>query len=531
MTSQIVDKLTLEIELKKTNLDKGLKEADKGAIETQRKFKEAGRVTTEAFRGMESSLRNFLWVLGTAAVVKKFGDDVFGANANIYRMSQNLNTTSHDLLTAGGALERFGGKTEDIIGIYKRFRDEMNQYHFSGNMSEEFMLGMLGLNISYDQLEGIKSAIDLLRLLNDAANRSSWGKSEKVFLLEKFGLTQEAISMVMQTRTEFENLIKTEDNLTKTHGKLSESLIRLQQDFTSFAQYLSSKFYGAIDDLQTKWDTFHPEVWRERFKSIGLFPDKTQYEINQEKQDKLRDKHLRREIHQLEKEQYQKIWRWLGFWDDKEKPPSPILSTPSEKSPHPPSVSDQRMPGENRAQWYSRLKARYSPMVDATADKYGIPRDVFQRLVKQESGYYPGAVSRAGAIGLTQVMPKTGAGMGYMSSDLYDPHKNLDAGGRYFKQMMTRYHGDITLAEAAYNAGPGAVDRAHGVPHIAETQDYVRRLAPIPSHSSSSKNVNVETHVGDVHVHTQAQDLDTTITDMRQSMESLFGSAAASGLF
>ena len=522
MTSQIVDKLTLEIELKKTNLDKGLKEADKGAIETQRKFKEAGRVTTEAFRGMESSLRNFLWVLGTAAVVKKFGDDVFGANANIYRMSQNLNTTSHDLLTAGGALERFGGKTEDIIGIYKRFRDEMNQYHFSGNMSEEFMLGMLGLNISYDQLEGIKSAIDLLRLLNDAANRSSWGKSEKVFLLEKFGLTQEAISMVMQTRTEFENLIKTEDNLTKTHGKLSESLTRLQQDFTSFAQYLSSKFYGVIDELKKKWDTFHPEVWRERFKIIKDFFHLDEPLTKKEKRDEIEKKKLNKAIRKFNEAGHKEVWKWLGFWDDEEKPKPPSSPTPSEK-PYSSSISIRSN--------YRQNKEKYSPMADAAADKYGIPRDMFRKLINQESAWNPNAVSNKGAVGLGQLMKSTGISMGVLPMDRYDPQKNLEGSAKYLRKMIDRYGGDIRLGLAAYNAGPWAVDRSGGVPKISETQDYVRRLAPIPSHSSSSKNVNVETHVGDVHVHTQAQDLDTTITDMRQSMESLFGSAAASGLF
>jgi soluble lytic murein transglycosylase-like protein len=110
--------------------------------------------------------------------------------------------------------------------------------------------------------------------------------------------------------------------------------------------------------------------------------------------------------------------------------------------------------------------------ITAAAKKHGIDPALLAGLVKQESGFNPNAGSPAGARGLTQLMPATAAGLGV--TDVLDPIQNLDGGAKYLRQQLDAFGGDVTRALAAYNAGPGAVQRYGGVPPYAETQNYVR---------------------------------------------------------
>ncbi|WP_420343578.1 lytic transglycosylase domain-containing protein [Paenirhodobacter sp.] len=115
-------------------------------------------------------------------------------------------------------------------------------------------------------------------------------------------------------------------------------------------------------------------------------------------------------------------------------------------------------------------KGKYLGSARAAATKHGVPEDLFLRLVQQESGWNPGAVSPKGALGLAQLMPETAALLGV---DPGDPLQNLEGGARYLRMMYERY-GNWRLALAAYNAGPGAVDQHNGVPPYAETMNYVQ---------------------------------------------------------
>jgi soluble lytic murein transglycosylase-like protein len=110
--------------------------------------------------------------------------------------------------------------------------------------------------------------------------------------------------------------------------------------------------------------------------------------------------------------------------------------------------------------------------ITAAAKKHGIDPALLAGLVKQESNFDPNAGSHAGARGLTQLMPGTAAGLGV--TDVLDPIQSLDGGAKYLRQQLDAFGGDVTRALAAYNAGPGAVQRYGGVPPYAETQNYVR---------------------------------------------------------
>lgn len=117
-------------------------------------------------------------------------------------------------------------------------------------------------------------------------------------------------------------------------------------------------------------------------------------------------------------------------------------------------------------------RGEYLAMAKAAARKYGVPEDMFLKLVQQESGWNPGAVSPRGAVGLAQLMPGTAEHLGV---DETNPKDNLEGGARYLSMMFTRF-GSWKLALAAYNAGPQAVEAAGGIPNFEETQNYVAAI-------------------------------------------------------
>lgn len=113
-------------------------------------------------------------------------------------------------------------------------------------------------------------------------------------------------------------------------------------------------------------------------------------------------------------------------------------------------------------------------LIKSASAKNQVDSSLLRAVIVQESALRPCAVSTAGAIGLMQIMPETADDLGL--DDPFDPAQNVDAGARYLKQMLDRYHGNTALALAAYNAGPGRTDKANGVPQIPETIGYVSRI-------------------------------------------------------
>jgi soluble lytic murein transglycosylase-like protein len=119
---------------------------------------------------------------------------------------------------------------------------------------------------------------------------------------------------------------------------------------------------------------------------------------------------------------------------------------------------------------------RFDALIEAAARRYELPAALIKAVIQVESNFNPMAVSVAGAKGLMQLMDVTAASLGV--KDSFDPVQNIEGGAAYLRRLLDRY-GQVPLALAAYNAGPGTVDRYGGIPPYAETQAYVRRVLQI----------------------------------------------------
>jgi hypothetical protein len=113
-------------------------------------------------------------------------------------------------------------------------------------------------------------------------------------------------------------------------------------------------------------------------------------------------------------------------------------------------------------------------LVQEAAERHRVDPALVRAVIETESNWNPGAYSRKGAIGLMQLIPTTAQRFG--ANDAFNPKQNVDAGVRYLKTLLERYNGNLDLALAAYNAGEGAVDRAHGIPAYRETRNYVQKV-------------------------------------------------------
>ncbi|HSS96956.1 MAG TPA: lytic transglycosylase domain-containing protein [Terriglobales bacterium] len=125
--------------------------------------------------------------------------------------------------------------------------------------------------------------------------------------------------------------------------------------------------------------------------------------------------------------------------------------------------------------------------IEQAASKHNVDANLVRSVIKVESNFNPNAVSRKGAMGLMQLMPQTARQLRVRNP--FDPEQNVDAGVRHLKQLMENYNGDVKLTLAAYNAGAGAVRRSAGIPHFAETRNYVRRITDLYNNGGNGWNM------------------------------------------
>lgn len=118
--------------------------------------------------------------------------------------------------------------------------------------------------------------------------------------------------------------------------------------------------------------------------------------------------------------------------------------------------------------------SRYDHLIAEASRRYGVNESLLKAIIKAESDFNPRAVSKKGAKGLMQLMPENIRA--FRLTDPFDPRENIMGGTRYFKRMINRFGGELSLAIAAYNAGPEKVDQYRGVPPYKETENFVKRV-------------------------------------------------------
>lgn len=136
------------------------------------------------------------------------------------------------------------------------------------------------------------------------------------------------------------------------------------------------------------------------------------------------------------------------------------------------ALNDQQ--GADGASELSGLSTSLSALIQDQGTTQGVDPNLLKAVIRNESNFNPRAVSSAGAQGLMQLMPGTARDLGVQNS--FDPVQNVAGGAKYLKGLLQKYHQSVPMALAAYNAGPGAVDRHGGIPPYAETSQYVKKV-------------------------------------------------------
>lgn len=563
----IIDSLLVKLRLDTGDYDKSKAKVDKGLKETDGNFE---KVTKQAAK--------FLAVIGGAAAVKHFVSDMIETNAALERFSLNIKRSVEDVSAWQNATELAGGSAEGLRGTMDMLSKSQTELQLTGQSSLIPYFSALGIAIA--DVNGKARPVDAMLL--DLADRfGNMDRATANNMGRMMGIDQGTMNLLLKGRKEVELMIARQKEygaVTKKQAeessKMREQIWRMKQEFAAFGRELLSrampyleKLFGLIEDFG-QWIRGNKEFVTDFLTVLAVGLGGVALAVTPINLTALAVTGLAAAIALLWQD-YQ-TWKRGGdalmpwdVWAPRIEKAIGLIKRLKD------FIADALFRSIAVGDWTLKMAtgdwkgaqiaakaalegmpkdnpSAAAPSAGSTAGrlsalekKYGLPAGILDRMWLAESSRGKRMLSPAGAKGHFGFMD--GTAKQYGVTDPNDFNQSSDGAARYLRDLIAHYGGDVNKAVAAYNWGPGNVDRKGMGRAPAETRGYLGKVLGIPGASAAASGVasaraagagnrTSTTTIGEIHVHTKATDAHGIARDIAAALDSTFTTQANSGM-